>query len=158
MKSELDNKEGIRENILKKRVKNKVKIEIEKDVQDSPMNDMRRLVDKTVDATVDLAFLKEIESRGDDIRIYNGGFIGKILTRIIFPLATAGGVGLLTYTNPRLIPPGNIVVPEWHIPPTGGQPPPVDPIIVTQSTAINAAVYGTGALILVGLIIILRNR
>ncbi|MFX0076668.1 MAG: hypothetical protein ACFE96_14590 [Candidatus Hermodarchaeota archaeon] len=158
MKGELDKKEWIKLKTLKKRVKNKVKIDIEREVQDSPMNNMRRLIDKTVEATVDLAYLKELEARGEDLRVYDGGLIGKVLTRVIIPLATAGGIGLVTYTNPRLIPPGNIIVPELYRPPTGGPPPPIDPITVAQSTAINAAVYGVGALILVSIIAVIRNR
>ena len=158
VKAELDKNEWIKKRKFKKRVKNKVKIEIEREIQESPMGDMRRIVDKTVDATIDLAMLKEIERRGESVRIYDSSVFGKIISRLVLPLVTAGGVGLLTYTNPRIIPPGNIVVPELVNPPTGGPPPPVDPIIVAQSTAINAATYGIGALILISIIAVIRNR
>jgi len=147
-----------KEKDIKKEVKNKVAIEIESQLQRSPMRDMRPLVDKTIEATIDLAFLKEMSKRGDQARIAMASSIGKIFWRLLFPLATAGVLGGLTYVYPDKIPPGSLIIPERLPPPTGGPLLPVDPLDIVQSTAINAAVFGIGALVLVGLIIFLRRR
>ena len=151
-------KKWIKEKDIKKKVKSKVAIEIESQLQESPMREMRPLVDKTIEATIDLAFLKEISKRGGQARIAMASPIGKLVWRLIFPLATAGVLGGLTYIYPDKIPPGSLIIPEWQRPPTGGNPPPIDPVEILQSTAINAAVFGIGALVLVGLIILLRRR
>jgi len=147
-----------KEKDIKKEVKSKVAIEIESELQKSPMREMRPLVDKTIEATIDLAFLKEISKRGDQARIAMASSIGKIFWRLLFPLATAGVLGGLTYVYPDKIPPGSLIIPERLPPPTGGPLLPVDPLDIVQSTAINAAVFGIGALVLVGLIIFLRRR
>ncbi|MFX0047818.1 MAG: hypothetical protein ACFE8G_06560, partial [Candidatus Hermodarchaeota archaeon] len=126
--------------------------------QESPMREMRPLVDKTIEATIDLAFLKELKKRGDQVRIVSASTVGKIFWRLIVPLATAGVIGGATYIYPDKIPPGSLIIPEWQRPPPGGNPPPIDPIEIAQSTVINAAVYGIGTLILIGLIIYIRRR
>jgi len=151
-------KKWIKEKEFKKKVKSKIAIEIESELQKSPMREMRPLVDKTIEATVDLAFLKEISKRGDQARIAMASSIGELFWRILFPLATAGVLGGLTYVYPDKIPPGSLTIPERQAPPTGGNLLPIDPLDIVQSTAINAAVFGIGALILVGLIILIRRR
>lgn len=151
-------KEWIKEKNVKNEVKNKVAIEIERQIQESPMREMRPLVDKTIEATIDLAFLEELKKRGDQVRIVSASTIGKIFWRLIVPLATAGVIGGATYIYPDKIPPGSLIIPEWQQPPPGGNPPPIDPIEIAQSTVINAAVYGIGTLILIGLIIYIRRR
>jgi len=151
-------KKWITEKKIKKEVKNKVAIEIESQLQKSPMREMRPLVDKTIEATIDLAFLKEVSKRGDQARIAMASPIGKLVWRLLFPLATAGVLGGLTYIYPDKIPPGSLIIPEWQPPPTGGNPPPIDPVVILQSTAINAAIFGIGALVLVGLIILTKRR
>jgi len=151
-------KKWIKEKDIKKKVKSKVAIEVESQLQQSPMREMRPLVDKTIEATIDLAFLKEISKRGDQARIAMPSPIGKLVWRLLFPLATAGVLGGLTYVYPDKIPPGSLTIPERLPPPTGGPLLPVDPLDIVQSTAINAAVFGIGALVLVGLIILLRRR
>jgi len=147
-----------KEKDFKKEVKSEVAIEIEGQLQKSPMREMRPLVDKTIEATIDLAFLKEISKRGDQARIAMASPIGKLFWRLLFPLATAGVLGGLTYVYPDKIPPGSLIIPERLPPPTGGPLLPVDPLDIVQSTAINAAVFGIGALALVGLIILIRRR
>ena len=151
-------KKWIKEKEFKKKIKSKVAIEIESELQKSPMREMRPLVDKTIEATIDLAILKEISKRGDQARIAMASPIGKLFWRLIFPLATAGVLGGLTYVYPDKIPPGSLIIPERQAPPTGGNLLPIDPLDIVQSTAINAAVFGIGALVLVGLIILIRRR
>lgn len=148
----------IKEKEFKKKVKSKVAIEIESELQKSPMREMRPLIDKTIEATIDLAVLKEISKRGDQARIAMASPIAKLFWRLLFPLATAGVLGGLTYVYPDKIPPGSLTIPERVPPPTGGPLLPVDPLDIVQSTAINAAVFGIGALVLVGLIILIRRR
>lgn len=147
-----------KEKDIKQDVKNKVAIEIERAIQESPMREMRPLVVKTIEATIDLAYLKELSKRGDQARVVMPSAIGKILWRLVFPLITAGVVGGLTYIYPDRIPPGSLTIPERQRPPTGGNYLPIDPLEIIQSTAINAAVFGVGALVLVGLIILIRRR
>ena len=151
-------KKRIKEKDIKKEVKTKVAIEIESQVQESPMREMRPLVDKTIEATIDLEFLKEISNRGDQAGIVMVSPVSKIIWRLIVPLATAGVAGSLTYVYPDKIPPGSLIIPERQRPPTGGPLLPIDPLEVVQSTAINAVVFGIGALVLVGLVILLRRR
>jgi len=151
-------KKWIKEKEFKKKIKSKVAIEIESELQKSPMREMRPLVDKTVEATIDLAFLKEVAKRGDQARIAMASSIGKIFWRLLFPLATAGVLGGLTYVYPDKIPPGSLTIPERQAPPTGGNLLPIDPLDIVQSTAINVAVFGIGALVLVGLVILLKRR
>ena len=148
----------IKEKEFKKKVKSKVAIEIESELQKRPMRAMRPLIDKTIEATIDLAVLKEISKRGDQARIAMASPIVKLFWRLLFPLATAGVLGGLTYVYPDKIPPGSLTIPERVPPPTGGPLLPVDPLDIVQSTAINAAVFGIGALVLVGLIILIRRR
>ena len=151
-------KKWIKEKDIKKKIKSKVAIEVESQLQESPMREMRPLVDKTIEATIDLAFLKEISKRGDQARIAMASPIAKLFWRLLFPLATASVLGGLTYVYPDKIPPGSLTIPERQPPPTGGPLLPVDPLDIVQSTAINAAVFGIGALALVGLIILIRRR
>ncbi|MFX0010783.1 MAG: hypothetical protein ACFE9R_10740 [Candidatus Hermodarchaeota archaeon] len=148
----------IKEKDLKKEVKTKVAIEIEPQIQKSPMNEMRPLIEKTIEATIDLAILEEISKRPNQIRILKPSPVGKLVWRLIFPLATAVLVGGITYIYPDKIPPGSLIFPELQPPPPGGNPPPIDPMQIVQSIAINAAVFGVGTLILVGLIILIRRR
>ena len=151
-------KKWIKEKEFKKKIKSKVAIEIESELQKSSMREMRPLVDKTIEATIDLAVLKEISKRGDQARIAMASPIAKLFWRLLFPLATAGVLGGLTYVYPDKIPPGSLTIPERVPPPTGGPLLPVDPLDIVQSTAVNAAVFGIGALVLVGLIILIRRR
>jgi hypothetical protein len=148
----------VREKDIKKEVKNKVAIEIERELQQSPMNDMRSLVDKTIDETINLALLEEMSKRGPELKITRIPSIGRYFGTIIFPLVTAGIMGAASYYNPDKIPPGNFIIIDPLGPPTGGNPPPIDPIQVAQSVLINIAAYGLGALALTGLILLLRRK
>jgi hypothetical protein len=147
-----------KEKDIKKEVKNKVALEIEKELQISPMRDMRSLVDKTIDETINLALLEEISRRGDQLNITRIPPIFKYLGNLIFPLVTAGVLGIITAYYPDRIPPGSLIIIDPNRPPTGGNPPPIDPIQVAQSALVNAAVYGIGALALVGIIALIRRR
>jgi hypothetical protein len=147
----------VREKDIKKEVKNKVAIEIERELQQSPMNDMRSLVDKTIDETINLALLEEMSKRGPELKITRIPPIGRYLGTIVFPLVTAGIMGAASYYNPDKIPPGNLIIIDSLRPPTGN-PPPIDPIQVAQSTLINIAVYGLAALALTGLILLVRRK
>lgn len=159
MKEVLDSKatNRVKAKDIKKEVKNQVAIKIEKELQESPMRDMRPLIDKTIDETINLALFEEVSKRGDQLNITRVPPINKFLWRLILPLCVAGGVGGLSFFYPDKIPPGDLVIPEIiHQP--GVPPPPIDPIQVVQSILINAAVYGLGALILVGLLILIRRK
>ncbi|MFX1325501.1 MAG: hypothetical protein ACFE8N_11120 [Promethearchaeota archaeon] len=160
MKEVLDGKgdNWVREKKIKQDVKNKVAIEIERELQQSPMNDMRTLVDKTMDETINLALLEEMKKRGPALKITRVPPIGRYLGLIIFPIITAGILGAASFYNPDKIPPGNLVILGSLNPPPGGNPPPIDPIQVAQSTIINIAAYGMGALALAGLIMLLRRK
>lgn len=148
----------VREKNIKKEVKNKVAIEIERELQQSPMNDMRSFIDKTIDETINLALLEEMKKRGPALKITRVPPIGRYLGLIIFPIITAGILGAASFYNPDKIPPGNLVIINPLRPPTGGNPPPIDPIQVAQSTIINLATYGIGALALASLILLLRRK
>ncbi|MFX1380670.1 MAG: hypothetical protein ACFFA4_16425, partial [Promethearchaeota archaeon] len=126
----------------------------EKEVQESPMKDMRSLINNTIDETINLALLNEVKDRGAQLKITNGFSFGKLFWRLIFPLATAVGIAGLNFLFPDKIPPGSLLVNVIQQP---GLPPIVDPIELIQSVLINGAVYGIGALILVGLIILIRR-
>ena len=148
----------VRDKNIKKEVKNKVAIEIERELQQSPMNDMRAFVDKTIDETINLALLEEIKKRGPALKITRVPPIGRYLGLVIFPIITAGILGAASFYNPDKIPPGNLVIIDPLRPPTGGNPPPIDPIQVVQSSIINIATYGIGALALASLILLLRKK
>jgi hypothetical protein len=158
MKEFLDKNEWVKENKLKEQVKNKVAIEIEKDIQQSPMKNMRPLIDNTIDESINHAFLKEVKARGDQLKVYDTSLGAKFFWRVVFPLTTAGFMGLLSYNYPDKIPPGSLIIPERQVPPTGGNPPPIDPTQIVQSIFINTVVYGFGALILVGLLMWMRRK
>ncbi len=147
-----------KEKDIKKEAKNRVALEIEKELQESPMREMRSLVDKTIDESINLALLEEISRRGDQLNITRIPPIFKYLGTLIFPLLTAGVLGLITAYYPDRIPPGRWIIIDPQRPPTGGNPPPIDPIQVVQTSLINAAVYGIGALALVGIIRLIRRR
>ncbi|MHA2125822.1 MAG: hypothetical protein ACW99E_10975 [Promethearchaeota archaeon] len=159
MKNTLDRKgsQWVNEKKLKREVKNKVAIQIEEDLQKSPMKDMRTLVDKTMDEFIDLSFLREVKNRGDRIRITTGSLIGSIFWRLLFPITTALAIGWASYAYPDRIPPGNLVIPPNPQFPTGA-PAPIDPIPLLQSALINGAIYGVGALTIVGIILLFKRR
>ncbi|MFX0106046.1 MAG: hypothetical protein ACFE75_11225 [Candidatus Hodarchaeota archaeon] len=155
MKDYLDKNEWIKEKDLKRKVKNEVALEIEKDVQESSMRDMRPLIDSTIDETINLTFLKEVKNRGDQLKIRKGSLIGKVFWRLIFPLAIAVFIGGISLIYPDILPPGNLFINGIQQP---GMPVIIDPIQRVQSILINGAVYGTGTLLLVGIIILIRRK
>jgi len=119
---------------------------------------MRGLVNKTMDELIDLSFLREVKNRGDTLKLKAGSLLGRIFWRILFPITTATTVGWVSYLFPESIPPGNLIVPEPTIPPTGGNPIPPDPLQILQASLLNGAIYGIGALVLVGILLYLRRR
>ncbi|MFX0083587.1 MAG: hypothetical protein ACFE94_17705 [Candidatus Hodarchaeota archaeon] len=158
VKSYIDKNEWVKEKELKKWVKNKVAIEIEKVVQDSPMRDMRSLIDNTIDESINLAFLREVQELGDQLKIYGTSLGMKLFSRVLLPIITGGAAGLLAYNYPDKIPPGSLFIPEQQGPPTGNPPPPLEPNEILRSALINAGIYGFGALLLIGLIILIRRK
>ncbi|MFX1280805.1 MAG: hypothetical protein ACFFA3_15625 [Promethearchaeota archaeon] len=158
VKSYIDKNEWVKEKELKKWVKNKAAIEIERVVQDSPMRDMRSLIDNTIDESINLAFLREVQERGDQLKIYGPSLGMKIFSRVLLPIIAGGAVGLLAYNYPDKIPPGNLFIPEQQGSPTGNPPPPLEPNEILRSALINASVYGFCALLLIGVIILIRRK
>lgn len=142
----------------KKKIKNEVYLELERDIQESSMNNMRPLIEKTIDAMVELTLLEEISENGDIVGITIKTSLGKIIWRVFFPLTIASFAGWLSYNYPDKILPGSMIIPIETGPPVAGPPSPIDPINIFQSIAINGAVYGISALVLIGLIIALRKK
>ena len=142
---------------IKKEVKKKVAIDIERRVQQSPMREMRPLINTTMDEMIDLALLKEVRDRGSRLNITHGSPLGPLFWRLVFPIAVAGIIGWVSYNYPLAIVPGSLNIPPALPPPVTGAPPPVEPGPIIQSALINAAVYGIGALAVVGVILFLRS-
>jgi len=142
---------------VKREVKKKVAIDIERRLQQSPMRKMRSLVNTTMDEMIDLALLKEVRDRGSRLNITHGSPLGPLFWRLVFPIAVAGIIGWVSYNYPLAIVPGSLNIPPALPPPVTGAPPPVEPGPIIQSALINAAVYGIGALAVVGVILFLRS-